>query len=167
MRRYKAIIPIIMLGAVGLTHSTLLYPFSLWGVRPDFVLLIAVVWSLLKGPEEGMLWGFIGGTMLDLLSGAPFGICILAMVATCFLVSLGQMSLFPTNITLPLVAMCVATITYYFFYLLLLRTTGSPVAWREIMVRIVLPATLLNELCTPFVYEIMRRFSVFSQRFGW
>jgi len=165
--RHKPIIPILMLSAVGLTQSTLLYPISLWRVKPDFMLSIAVAWSLLRGTEEGMLWGFVGGVILDLLSGTPLGICILAMVATCFLVSLGQMSIFPTNITLPLLAMCLATITYYLLSLLLLRATGSPVAWRETMVRIVLPATLLNGLCMPLIYGIMRHFSVFFKRLGW
>ena len=165
--RHKPIIPILMLSAFGLMQSTLLYPISLWTVKPDFMLSIVVAWSLLRGTEEGMLWGFVGGVILDLLSGTPFGIYILAMVATCFLVSLGQMRIFPTNITLPLLAMCVATITYYVLSLLLLRATGWPVAWRETMAKIVFPATLLNGLCMPLIHGIMQRFSAFCQRFGW
>lgn len=165
--RHKLIISILMLSIVGLMQSTLLYPISLRGVKPDLVLLIVVAWSLLRGTEEGMLWGFVGGVILDLLSGTPFGMCILAMVATCFLVSLGKVGFFPTHITLPLLAMCVATITYYLLSLFLLRAVASPVAWRETVVRIVLPATLLNGLCMPLIYGIMRRFSLLHQRFGW
>lgn len=167
MMRHKSIIPLFMLSAAGLLQSTLLYPISLWGVKPDFVLSMAVAWSLLRGTEEGMLWGFIGGVMLDFLTGTPFGVYILAMVAACFLASVGQMSIFPTNITLPLLAIGAASIAYYLLSLLLLRATGWPVAWREATVGIVLPAMLLNGLCMPLIYGIMQRISAFCRRFGW
>ena len=42
-------------------------------VRPDLMLVLVVAWSLLRGVEEGLLWAFIGGVLLDLLSVGPFG----------------------------------------------------------------------------------------------
>lgn len=43
--------------------------------------MAVVGWAALHRLEDGLLWATVGGVSTDLLSGGPFGVSILAMVA--------------------------------------------------------------------------------------
>ena len=128
------------------------------------VLLVVVSWSLLRGAEEGVVWGFIGGILLDLFSGAPFGVSTIAMALVSFLTGVGEMNVFRTNIALPLATTFFATIAYELIFLILLQAMGWPIAWIDGLIRVVLPTALLNTLLMPFVYGLMRWL---HRRTGW
>jgi len=120
------------------------------------VLLAVVSWNLLRGAEEGVVWGLIGGILLDLLSGAPFGVSTIAMALVSFLTGMGEMNVFRTNIALPLATIFFATIAYNLIFLILLQAMGWPIAWIDGLIRVILPTALLNTLLMPFVYRPMR-----------
>ena len=136
-------------------QSTLIPHLSLGGIKPDIVLLVVISWSLLRGAEEGVVWGLIGGILLDLLSGAPFGVFTIAMAAVSFLTGMGEMNVFRTNIALPLATIFFATIAYNLIFLILLQAMGWPIAWIDGFIRVILPTTLLNTLLMPIVYKLM------------
>ena len=75
-----------LLTAVALVQTVLLSQINLWDARPDLMLLIVLVWSVVRSVDEGMVWGFIGGLIVDLLSGGPLGATALALLAVAFLV---------------------------------------------------------------------------------
>ncbi len=55
------------------------------GVRPDFMLGLAVVAAVIAGPEVGAVAGFSGGLLVDLFVNTPFGLtglvaCVVAYV---------------------------------------------------------------------------------------
>lgn len=137
-------------------QSTLIPHLSLGGIKPDIVLLVVVSWSLLRGAEEGVVWGFIGGILLDLLSGAPFGVSTIAMALVSFLTGVGEVNVFRTNIALPLATTFFATIAYNLIFLILLQAMGWPIAWIDGFIRVILPTTILNTLLMPLVYRPMR-----------
>jgi len=64
-----------LLLALALLQSTAMPYLKLFGVMPNLMLLTVVAWSLLRGPGEGVVWGFVGGIFLDLFSRAPLGTC--------------------------------------------------------------------------------------------
>jgi rod shape-determining protein MreD len=147
---------ILLLISVALIQSTVMPHLTLWGVKPDLMLLVVISWSLLRGAREGIVWGFIGGLCLDLLSGAPFGLSALALLIVSFFSGLGEATVFRTYIMLPLATVFVASLIYDLIFLLALRTLGWSVAWLDSFIRLVLPASLLNVLLTPLVYPTMR-----------
>jgi len=66
------------LAAVGAVAAALLNltiaPFlRIGGAQPDFLLTCAVLWTVVAGLEGGLLWAFIGGLIIDLLSPRPLG----------------------------------------------------------------------------------------------
>ncbi len=126
------------------------------GVKPDLTLLVVISWSSLRGAEEGVLWGFIAGLSLDVVSGAPFGVSTLAMLIVSFLSGLGEVNIFGTHIALPLTTVFFATIFYDLLFLLLLEVTGWSVVWFESFIKLILPSALLNVALMPVVYWAMR-----------
>ena len=128
---------------------------TIMGVKPDLMLLMVISWSLLRGAQEGVIWALVGGMGLDLLSGAPFGTSTVALVALSLLAGVGELSVFRTHITLPLIATLIATLVYDLFFLLLLHMQGCSIAWADSLTKVVLPSTLFNVLLAPFVYKAL------------
>ncbi len=145
----------LLLIAVAIIQTTVTPHLTFMGVKPDLVLLMVVSWSLLRGAQEGVIWALVGGMGLDLLSGASFGTSTAALVALSLLAGVGELSVFRTHITLPLIATLVATLAYNLYSLLLLHMGGYSIAWTGSLIQVVLPSTLINVLLAPFVYKAL------------
>lgn len=67
-------------------HLTLLSRIRIDNVRPDAMLLIAVVAGLTAGPERGAIVGFCAGLLADLFLQTPLGLSALAYCLVGFAV---------------------------------------------------------------------------------
>jgi rod shape-determining protein MreD len=137
---------------VALTQTVLLAQVDLWGARPNLMLLVVLVWSVIRGVDEGMVWGFIGGLVVDLLSGGTLGATVLALLAVALLA--GQpwgRGIGSPTIRLLLLAF-VAVLAYHLILLMVLTFwTGYGVDWAWAILRVAGPSALLNTSLAPFV----------------
>jgi rod shape-determining protein MreD len=148
------VVPLLLVLAI--LQASIVSRLTIWGVFADLPLLVVVNWSLLQGAREGMVWGFVGGLAVDLLSGAPFGAATLSLLAVGVLSGLGHKTVFRGHFALPLVAVFLGTILYNLLFLLVLQIAGQTVAWLDSLVRMVLPSAALNAALTPIVFGLMR-----------
>ena len=146
-------------------QSTILPRLTLFGLRPDLMLLVVVSWSLVRGTREGVGWAFGGGILLDLMSGAPLGTATLALMVVSFLSgSRVVTSVLRSHVLLPLLTIFLATLLYDGLFLFILQLAGRPVPWIETLIRIVLPTAVLNAILTPLFYRAMRELHRASRR---
>lgn len=148
------VVPLLLVVAV--LQATIVSNLTVWGVFADFPLLVVVSWGLLRGAREGMIWGFVGGLMVDLLSGAPFGAATLSLMAAGSLSGLGEATVSRTHLALPLVVVFLGTIVYDLVFLLVVQISGQTVVWLSSLVRIILPSAALNVVLMPIVFGSMR-----------
>ncbi|MFQ5594473.1 MAG: rod shape-determining protein MreD [Anaerolineae bacterium] len=148
---------VLLLAGIALIQMTLAPHLSIMGGRPQFMLLTVVSWALLRGGREGAVWGFAGGVMLDLLSGAPFGVITLSLLLVGYLSGLGEINVFRANFLLPAFVVLVATLLYNAVILLLLQLLGQSVLWESALLHVILPTVLLNVLILPLFYLPLRR----------
>lgn len=141
-----------ILFGLALLQSTVMPKITVLGVHPDLVLMAVTSWSLLRGAEEGMLWALISGVILDLLSGAPFGVYSLALLTIGFAAGLGQRNMLRVDILAPIVAIPLATLAYLLITMALLSVLGWDMEWGARVGAVVLPSILVNSLGMPFVY---------------
>lgn len=135
---------VLLLTSVALLQSSLLPYLSWGGVRPDLVVMLVISWSLLRGAKEGLLWAFVGGLALDLLSATPLGLSALILTPLIFLTSLGRKGIYRSNILFPLAVIFLATLGYNLALLLAWQFLGRPPLWRETFLEVLLPSGLLN-----------------------
>ena len=126
------------------------------GAEPDLILLIVISWSLLRGGREGLVWGFVGGLCLDLLSGGPLGASAIALMVVSLLSGQGETNIFKGNLLLPLIIAPVGTLVYYGLLLVILELTGRSLSLLPSSSRVILPAAIVNFIAMPFVYVFMR-----------
>jgi rod shape-determining protein MreD len=148
------VVPLLLF--IAILQTTIVPHLAIWGVFPNLPLLIVVSWSLLQGARKGIIWGFVAGLAVDLLSGAPVGTATLSLMAASLMAGLGRATIFQTFFAMSLVAMFLATAVYGLCFMLILQISGQHVDWLNSLLRIVLPSALLNALLTPIVFGLMR-----------
>jgi rod shape-determining protein MreD len=146
----------LLLVVIALAQTTLSPRLALLGVQPNLMLLAVLSWSLLRRGREGMLWGFGGGMLLDTLSGAPFGTSSLSLLLVSFLSGLGEVTIFRTSLSLPLVASFAGSLLHDSAFLTILYLMGWSVDWPTSLWRLILPAAGLNTAVMPVVYILLR-----------
>ena len=112
--------PLIVLFA-ALLQSTVAARLILRGVKPDLVLIVVVVATLIYGGKAGLSWAFVGGVGLDLFSGGPFGSSSLALLAAALVASAGHRVLSRFHLLVPLSATALGTLLYGLVYVGLLN----------------------------------------------
>lgn len=141
-----------LLTAIALLQDIVLARTSVLGGRPDLVLLSVLAWATLRGSAEGVVWGFIGGLLLDLFSGGPMGGITFSLLVVAFLAGRrwGQ-ELGPTALRLFLVALGLCFL-YHVLLLLILTGTGESVDWAYGLARVAAPSAVLNGVLAPLVH---------------
>ena len=143
MRRHLIAGLVILLLAIA--ESSLLVALLSPGVRPNLVLLVSATWAAIRG-NEGLLWALGGGLLLDLQSGAPFGIHTAGIAVGSLLAMLldrapASLALFRT-----LNWVLVVSAAYYVVAILVLTAAGRAVEAVSSLTDIALPSTLINLL---------------------
>lgn len=93
-RSYFVAIPLFLLMAA--VQTTIFTYVQLLGETVQLTTLIALSWVLIRDLEEGIVWGFLAGVVLDLYSYAPTGTHMLSVMMAVALVALIQAGL-PQN----------------------------------------------------------------------
>jgi rod shape-determining protein MreD len=152
-----------VLALIVLVQATLLARLRFLEAGPNALLAAVVSWSLLRGIDEGIIWGFIGGLGLDLVAGLPLGTSPLALMSISFLAALGETNVFLGNLFLPAIIVALATPLYGWIVLLSQQLQGIavaeghlPVDWASATLRIIGPELLLNVLTVGLVYPPLR-----------
>jgi rod shape-determining protein MreD len=148
----------VLLVVVALAQTSFWPGLGLGIAAPDLMLLVTVAWSLLRGPGPALSIGLVGGVLLDLLSGGPFGAVVLSLVPASALTGLLQHGVSRESPWLPLVAGTISTLLYHGLYILILRLLAWPVPGIALgLVEWLLPCLIWNALLMYPVYAALRR----------
>jgi rod shape-determining protein MreD len=138
----------------GLLQSTVTSHVRLLGASPDLVLMLAVVCVLRWGLRDSLPVILVGGLIVDILTGAPFGCAIASLFLVSVLLGLVNVNIPHTVRVWPYVAVAVASLLYGLLWMVILRLSGRTVPWGAMLVREVLPAVLMNTLTMPLMLLI-------------
>jgi rod shape-determining protein MreD len=139
----------------AVVQSTWLERIRLLGGRPDLVLLLAVTWAIIRGANEGAIWGFVGGLFCDLLSGGGLGLWTISLTVVGFVSGLPWVhALGPTVIRLALMS-ALGTLLGHVLLVLVMSLVGRPVGVGRAIQTVAGPAALLNFLLSPFAFTFL------------
>lgn len=147
----------VVLLAVAL-QSTLLARLTLLGVIPQLVLVVVVSLAFVDGPRVGVVVGFAGGLLQDLLLPQSI-IGLTALVYT--LVGYGVASLRQfapgESVWTPVLAVAVASAVAEFSYAILAIILGQPWVSLGFTAKVTGLVVLYDTLLTPFTFPLVRR----------
>lgn len=147
----------ILLFIASLVQSVVLPQAVPISARPHFVVLLVVAVCLAESLYAAVIWGFMGGLMLDLMSGPafPIGTNALILVLIALIASLGQADPFHNLLLVPLFTAFACTIFYHILMMGLSAALGHQVAFIDNILRVALPSAILNAILLPVAYSAM------------
>ena len=158
---YYMMLPLI--AAACLFQATAAARIKFYGVKPDLVLLLVVIGTLVYGGRAGLVWAFFGGLGLDIFSGGPMGSSSLALMAASLVASFGHRTLSRFNVFVPLVAMVASTLVYAGAYLGILAVlqyldvTQHQVPMLLTVQNVVVPAVVYNTTLMVILIPFLNR----------
>jgi len=157
-------LPLAAVGAVlaALLEASVLPELSIAGAKPDVVLVMAIVAVLWVGLEEGLVWAFLGGVMLDLIvsSERPLGTAIFALlVSVGMAIAVTRVAGQHRRLAAVLVALTLTVVYQGLTQIILQSTTGlamSPFAVQLFGITAVLNALLTFLVATLVQWYLVR-----------
>jgi rod shape-determining protein MreD len=115
-------IPVMVILAI--VQIVILPRFSIFPGDPSLPFLFALAWSLLSNVEEGVIWAFIGGLVMDIFTIAPVGGLALTYMAAVFAVDFIRSFLPRNRFAIPVISAVIASIVQQLLYILYIRLFG-------------------------------------------
>ncbi len=129
---------------------------TLWRFRVDWVLLLVVGWTLLRGLLPGLRWAIYGGVALDLLGAMPMGSHLLALLLCVCGVTLLVEPLDRDQPLLLLATLLLAALLYGFTLMLVLHMTGQSLPWHRYPLVVVIPTAIINTIAAVPTFALLR-----------
>jgi len=137
---------------------------SIYGVKPDLVMLLVIFNGFLLGPREGAFLGFTGGIVEDLFSGSYIGLNALTKMAAGYLAGFCGERLYKEN------SLVVAGVTFFSaavglllnYFLLLYLEIYMP--FLNSLFRVILPTALYTAVLVPLFYKRVLRLLIIKSK---
>jgi rod shape-determining protein MreD len=146
-----------LLAAAALLQSLLGPSLPIVRGRPDFVLVIVLAWSMLRGSGEGALAGFLGGVLLDSVAYTPFGVNAALLGLLGYTTGLPEVNIYRGNLPYFVGTAALATLVYHTLYFLLLQALGLNLPPIYQTYATAIPAALLNAALLIPTFVLCRR----------
>lgn len=153
MRFLLAVIVAWLLAVLGVSAMPYL---KILGVTPDLVLIFACCWAVVRGQDEAMYVVPIAALTRDLMSSDPIGTSLLAYAPIVFLAVVARMQAIDTDFIPAVLVVAVGTFSYELIHMLVLGITGHHIEIGYALLRVVVPAVVINALFTPILYLPVR-----------
>ncbi len=148
----------VILGVV--VQSTWLASLLPMQFTPDLVLIMTISYGLLRGPNQGLLFGMGAGFFVDLLSGNIIGIRALSKMIAGFCSGFMEKNIFKDNLLVPALAVFIGTIVCETFNLFMFTAFKMNIGiWFKLLE--ILPLACLNAIVAPVIYHFFLRIERF------
>jgi rod shape-determining protein MreD len=145
----------LTLAALGAVAAALLNltiaPFLRVGVaQPDFVLIFAVIWTVVAGIEGGLIWAFLGGLMIDFLAPRPLGSTAFTLLLCVGGAALLGRVLIQFRYVVPVIAVLILAVVNALLFLVIYGALRGPIPAPDPLSSIV-PAAIYDALIAAVV----------------
>ena len=126
------------------------------GVTPDFVLIFAACWAVIRSHEEALVVVPICGLLRDLIGSDPTGTAMLGFAPIVMLAALAGTQVIESDFPPAIVVVAAGTLTFGVVQSAVLGATGDTIHPWQVILHVIIPATVVNALFTPIVYLPIR-----------
>jgi rod shape-determining protein MreD len=153
------VVALLLLAAVVL-ETALFGALTLFGFRPDLLLLVTAVIATRDGPMAGVRVGAVAGLLADLLvSSSPVGLGVFVYGVVGALVGWSRPYFAPTSVTAPLLLVGAASVVGTAAYGVLASLLADQRIGAPLVLQGAIAVGLYNTLLAPVVIAIVRRMS--------
>jgi rod shape-determining protein MreD len=126
------------------------------GVTPDLVLILACCWAVVRSEEDALIGVPLIAVIRDLVSSDPIGTSLIAMAPICLLAVLARQRPMESAFLPTLAVVAGSSFIFEVLHGLILGITGQPIDVFYLLLRVAIPAAVVNCLFTPILYLPVR-----------
>lgn len=145
-----------LLAAAGLLESVAVKGLVSGGLHVELTLILVIAWAALRGWEEGLLAGIIGGVIVDLLSAAPFGVNTFRLGLVGLAAGFVMARLAHESVLFPIAAAACGSLLGFVLSVLALQASGLTVAWERSLLLDALPSAVLAAATMAVGFPVLR-----------
>ncbi len=155
------ILVISILLVINLIMEATLFQYTrIFGVKPDFAIIIIVAYAILRGSSYSTFVGLGAGVLLDMMFGRTLGINALSYMITGYLIGQAHENVFKDSI-LPAIIFNIAAvfISQHIFFVFSYFTHNIVVefSYLKALTTIILPQCLYNAVIGAILYRYLYR----------
>ncbi len=147
----------VAIGVAIVLQVSIASHLAIFGVVPNFVLLVVVTLALVEGPVAGCWAGFVGGLLFDLQGSTIVGPYALVLCVVGYVAGTMQANMFAEGWLLPVTVVAVAGLATEFSYGVILALLEQGAAFWYAVTHVMLPAALYNTALAVLVYPFLVR----------
>jgi rod shape-determining protein MreD len=156
----RTLVVALLLVAAVVLETALFGALTLFGFRPDLLLLVTAAIAARDGPLAGARVGAVAGLLADLLvSSSPVGLGVLAYGVVGALVGWSRPYFAPTSVTAPLLLVGAASVVGTAAYGVLASLLADQRIGAPLVLQGAIAVGLYNTLLSPLVMAVVRRVS--------
>ena len=145
----------LLLAAVGATVTALLElsvgPYLRIGTaEPHLVLVLGIVVTVAIGLEAGLVWAFVGGLALDVITQRPLGSTSFALLLCVAATSVLADVLIRIRPVVPIIATLVLSVLYSMIHFVALNALVAPIPVTD-PISLILPSTIYDTVLAALI----------------
>jgi rod shape-determining protein MreD len=144
---------------IAVANVSALSYISVLGVTPDFVLILACCWAVVRSEEEALIVVPVCGLMRDLAGSDPTGTAVLGFAPIAVFAAIARLQAIDSDFPSAIAVAAGGTLAFLIVQTFVLAGTGHSVDAWQVTTRVVIPSVIVNALFTPIVYLPVRWFS--------
>ena len=133
---------------------------------PGLVFLLVVCWAINTDWQQGAVWAFIGGVLLDLLSALPVGTSTIPLLILVFPLGGSGEAVYRLRLPLLMGVGFLGTLLQQLLMLLLMALLGHRIAWLQNFSSIIFPTMIYNLVLILPIYWFLSRLQRGLRRSG-
>jgi rod shape-determining protein MreD len=150
------LISVPLLGGLAIIQSAILSDVPLLLGTSDLVLVVLLAWALQDEVKNAWQWSLVGGGMMTLLSGLPFGVYLATYLGATFIARYIRRRVWKLPFLGMLTATLIGTLLIQLTSWLARWMTGVLIPIETALTLIVLPSLLLNLLVTVPIFYVIK-----------
>jgi len=130
--------------------------FTLFGIQPNMILVIAVIVAVQDGPVQGAVVGFLGGLLVDVASHQVMGVGAFSTAAAALLAGLMKDFFMTYSILLPVILVFILSMVEMSMHVGALAVLGQE-QLPPLSIKVFLASAFYNVLLVFVLYPLLRR----------
>lgn len=145
-----------LLGLAVILQSTIVSQVKLISGYADLLLILLAAWALQERVKSSWHWAVTACFMLGFVSGVPWPVSAAGYLGVVFVAQILQRRVWQVPLLAMFSVVFIGTLFLHLLSFTVLRLSGTPFSFFDVMGLITMPSLLLNMLFSIPIYTFMR-----------
>ncbi len=134
-------------------ESTIFQYTGIFGVKPDFTIMLIVSYSIMRGSVYGGFIGLFSGLLNDLFYGMAFGINSLSYMLTGYIIGQSKENVFKDSLIPPFIFNVIGVFIYQSLFYIISYLSKINISYIQALLSMIIPQSIYNGILGVIVYK--------------